>query len=53
MGAIFDDAALVDDDDAVESLDSGEAMGYDYGGFAFHEGKHGILDKAFTLAIEG
>ena len=53
MGALLDDAALVDDVDAVGVDDGGEAVGDDEHGAVGAELVECILDEAFGLAVEG
>ena len=52
MGAGFDDAALLHDQDAVGVSDRIETMGDDDGGAADEQAIQGILDEAFALGVE-
>ena len=53
MGALFDDATVAEDDDAVEAGDGGEAVGDDDGSATLHEVGEGVLDVGFGLGVEG
>ena len=53
VGSRLDDAALVDDEDAVGVADGGEAVGDEEGGSSLHEGFEGLLDETLALGIEG
>ena len=53
MGAAFDDAAFVEDDDGVGVADGGETVSDDDGGAAAHDGFEGLLDGAFAFGVEG
>ena len=52
MGPLFDDAAVVDDDDVVGIADRAQAVGDDDGRAAFHEAVQGSLDDLFAFRIE-
>src|SRR5688572_18682692 len=49
VGALFDDASFIDDDDAVGVLDRGEAVGDDEGGAALGQLGQRCLDRAFSF----
>ena len=52
MGALLDDAAVVEDDDQVGIADGGETVGDDEGGAALHEGVHASLHKPFRAGVD-
>ena len=52
MGAELDDAAVVDDGDAVGSHRRGEAVGDEHGGGAVEHGVEGPLDPRLGLEVE-
>jgi hypothetical protein len=53
MGATFEDASLLDDQDLVGAADGGEAVGDDKGGTALHEEVEAALDEGFGFGVEG
>src|SRR5438105_4679154 len=53
VGALLDDFAIDEDDDAVGMHDGGEAVGDDEGGAVAHEVFEGILDEVFAGGVEG
>ena len=52
VAAFFDDAAFVQDDEAVHRGDGGEAVGDGNHGFAFHHFVEAFLDSGFDFGIE-
>ena len=52
MGAGGDDAALVDDHDAVGLEHGGEAVGDDEGGAVGHEAFQGLVHKVLALRVQ-
>lgn len=52
MGAALDDAAMVEDHDAVGSHDGGEAMGDNHSGTAVQHIVEGGLQETFVLGVE-
>ena len=59
MGALLDDAPVVEDDDLVGITDGGEAMGDDKGGAPLHDGVHahkgmgdtGMRDRKYQVIV--
>src|SRR5579862_4903786 len=51
MGALFAEAAFVEDEDAVGVLNGAEAMGDDQGGAAAEQAIEGIADLQFGLGV--
>jgi hypothetical protein len=52
VAAFFDDAAFVQDDEAVHRGDGGEAVGDGNHGFAFHHFVEAFLDGSFDFGVE-
>ena len=53
MGTAGDDAAFVEDEDAVGVLNGAEAVGDGEDGAAFSEGVEGGLDLVLAFRVEG
>ena len=53
VGAALDNAAVVEDGDAVGTDDGGEAVGDDHGGASTEEVVEGGLKEALALGVEG
>lgn len=52
MGALLDDAPMVEDDDLVGITDGGEAMGDDKGGAPLHDGVHASLYELLGTGVD-
>src|ERR1700742_4179313 len=52
-GAGLDDAAFLEDEDAVHVPDGGEAVGDDEGGAVAHQAFEGFLDEVLAFGVEG
>ena len=52
MGALLDDAPVVEDDDLVGITDGGEAMGDDKGGAPLHDGVHASLYELLGTGVD-
>ena len=52
MAALFDDAAAVQDDEAVHRGDGGEAVRDGDDGFALHQLVQALLDGGFDFAVQ-
>lgn len=52
MGALFCDATVVDDDDAVGAPNGGETMGDNDRGAAYHQVFEGFDDETFGSRVE-
>src|SRR6202051_3305973 len=52
VGAVLDDAATLDRDDAVGAAHRGKPVGDNENGTAFTDPAHVVLDDALTLVIE-
>ena len=53
MGAVLDDAALGDDQDAVGIFDGGQAVGHDEAGAAGEHLGDGVLDGLLGFRVDG
>ncbi len=53
VAAAFDDATVVDDEDAVGVADGGKTMSDDEAGAALHQTFEGFVDEPLALGIEG
>ena len=53
MGALFDDVAVVEDDDTVGIADGAETVGDDKGSTALHQRVHASLYKPFRTGVDG
>ena len=53
MGAVFDDFAVVHDNDAVHLAQGGQSVGDGDDGFAAHDAFQRFLDGLFAFAVEG
>ncbi len=53
VGAAFDDASLLDDEDLVGAADRGEAVGDDEGRPSLHEVAEAVLNHGLGLGVEG
>ena len=53
MRARFYEASLIEDEDAISSLDCRQAVGDYKGRSAFHELFQRLLDQSFRLTVEG
>ena len=53
VGATFDDFAVFEDDDFVETGDGRETVSDDDGGAALHKVAEGVLDGGFGFGVEG
>src|SRR5207248_7105153 len=53
VGSGLDNAAVVEDDDAVGARGGGETVGHDEGGAAAGEGFGGAQDRGFRRRVEG
>ena len=51
MGALFAQAAFVEDEDAVGVLDGAQAMGDDQGGAAAEQAVEGFADLEFGFGV--
>ena len=51
--SVFDDAAVVEDEDLVDVADGGQAVGDDDGGAVLHEFAEAFDDKFFVFDVEG
>ena len=51
MGALLDDAPVVEDDDLVGIADSAETVGNDEGGAAPHNGVHTALHELLGARV--
>lgn len=52
MIAFFNDVAVVEYEDAINTHDCGEPVGDDEGGFLFDELFESVLNEAFTFGIK-
>ena len=52
MGALLDDAPVVEDDDLVGITDGGEAVGDDKGGAPLHDGVHASLYHLLGTGVD-
>src|SRR5262245_30365111 len=52
MGAAFDDAAFVEEEDEIGAADGGKAVSDDEGGAAGEEIGHGSLNKLLAFGVE-
>ena len=52
VGTIFNDSAVFEDDDAIETADGTQAVGNDNGRAILHEFGEGFLDVALTDGIK-
>ena len=53
MGALFDDVAVVEDDDTVGIADGAETVGDDKGGATLHQRVHASLNEPFRTSVDG
>ena len=51
MTALFNDLAILDDDDVVRVADGGETVSDDEAGASFHEPQEGFLDAGFGACV--
>ena len=53
VGALLDDASVVEDDDLVGIADGGEAVGNDESGAPLHDAVHAALDELLGTGVDG
>ena len=51
VGAALDDAAMVENHDAVGVRDRGQTVGDDEDGAALHQGVHAVLHQSFSVRV--
>ena len=53
MGAALDDAAMVENHDAIGVHDRAQTVGDHEGGAALHQGVHAVLHQLFRAGVDG